>query len=304
MTTSWETLGTVDPRRVVDARLQLHWAAQAASSPARQLLEPRPDFSEQCLRWTSMPRALAQDLVDGVWPFRTAIRPSTPAIVLLDSNDRVTAELTLDGRTLEEVYGWLEREIPRRIGRALLQPLQRPGDGLPEHPVGTGESFSVIDAAAFSEVGRWFANAHALLSGVAAGNANTSTASAVRCWPHHFDIATLISLDPGPSGEEARSIGVGMSPGDSPGDGGRAHPYFYVTPWPYPKDKELPALAGGGVWNTEGWVGAVLETPALLSAGPGEAQAAAAESFMESAIAACRGLLARTEVHQEEHQSE
>jgi len=297
MTTSWETLGTVDPRRIVDARMQLHWAAQAASSPGRQLLEHRPDFSEQSFRWAAMPRALAQDLVDGVWPFRTAIRPSTPAVLLLDANDRVTAEMALDGRTLEELYAWLEREIPRRIGRALLQPLQRPGEGLPEHPVGQGETFSVIDAAAFSEVGRWFANACEVLSGVAQSNAN---ASPVRCWPHHFDIATLISLDPGLSGEEARSIGVGMSPGDE----GRAHPYFYVTPWPYPKDKELPALAGGGVWNTEGWVGAVLETPALLSAGLGDAQAKAAESFVESAVTACRTLLAKPEGQEEERHGE
>jgi hypothetical protein len=291
MTTSWETLGTVDPRRVVDARLQLHWAAQAASAPARQLLKPRPDFSEQCFRWAGGPRALAQDLVDGVWPFRTALRPSVPAVLLLDANDRVTAEMALDGRTLDEIYAWLEREVPRRVGRALLQPLQRPGEGLPDHPVSEGESFSVIDTAAFSEIGRWFANAHGVLTGVARRHAN---ASQVRCWPHHFDIATLISLDPGLSGEEARSIGVGLSPGE-PGDHGRAHPYFYVTPWPYPKGKELPPLPAGGVWNAEGWTGAVLDTPALLRAGSGEAQAEAAENFVESAIAACRELLARPE---------
>jgi hypothetical protein len=298
MTTSWETLGTVDPRRVVDARLQLHWAAQAASAPARQLLEHRPDSSEQAFRWAGGPRALAQDLVDGVWPFRTALRPSPPAVLLLDANDRVTAEMTLDGRTLEEVYAWLEKEVPRRVGRGLLQPLQRPGEGLPEHPVSAGESFSVIDTAAFSEVGRWFGNAHAVLTGAAQRHANGVTASAVRCWPHHFDIATLISLDPGLSGEEARSIGAGLSSGDSD----RAHPYFYVTPWPYPKGQELPPLAGGGIWNTEGWTGAVLETPALLRAGSGEAQAEAAESFVESAIVACRGLLERPEGPEESNQ--
>jgi len=110
----------------------------------------------------------------------------------------------------------------------------------------------------------------------------------VRCWPHHFDIATLIALDPGMNPETARSIGVGLSPGDA----GRPHPYFYVTLWPYPKDRELPALEGGGVWNTEGWTGAVLETPALLRAGIGEAQAEQAERFVESAIAACQALLA------------
>jgi hypothetical protein len=295
MTNSWETLGTVDPRRVVDARLQLHWAAQAASAPGRQLLEPRPDSSEQSLRWADGPRALAQELVNGVWPFRSALRPSVPAVVLLDAHDRVTAELLLDGHTLEEVYGWLEKEIPRRIGRSLLQPLQRPGEGLPEHGVGAGEGegerFSVIDIAAFSEIGRWFGNAHRLLTGVAERH---PAASAVRCWPHHFDIATLIALDPGAPGqnpETARSIGVGLSPGDAD----RPHPYFYVTPWPYPKDRELPALEGGGVWNTEGWTGAILDTPGLLRAGTGEAQAEQAERFVESAIAACLSLLARPE---------
>jgi hypothetical protein len=292
MTISWETLGTVDPRRVVDARVQLHWAAQAASAPGRQLLEHRPDFSEQCLRWAGGPRALAQDLVHGVWPFRSALRPSPPAVVLLDANDRVTAEILLDGRTLEEIYLWLEKEIPHRVGRQLLQPLQRPGEGLPEHGVGASgneaERFSVIDTAAFSEIGRWFGNAHRLLTAVMERNPG---ASAVRCWPHHFDVATLISLDtePGADPETARSIGVGLTPGDSV----RPHPYFYVTPWPYPKDRELPALEGGGVWNTEGWTGAVLETPALLRAGNGEAQAGQAERFVESAIAVCQALLAR-----------
>jgi hypothetical protein len=296
---TWETLGTVDPRRVVDARLQLHWAAQAASAPARQLLAHRPDHSQQSLRWADGPRALAQDLVDGVWPFRTALRPSPPAVLLLDANDRVTAELPLDGHTLEEVYAWLEREVPRRVGRPLMQPLHRSGEGLPEHgvgagDVGAGERFSTFDTAAFSEVGRWFGNAHRLLTWIAD---RLPGASPVRCWPHHFDIATLIALDPGhPDPEAARSIGVGMTPGDA----ARPSPYFYVTPWPYPKDRELPPLDGEGVWNTEGWTGAVLETPALLRAGSGADQAERAERFVESAVAACLSLLARSEPAHEE----
>lgn len=286
MTNSWDTLGTVDPRRVVDARLQLHWAAQAASSPGRQLLEHRLDYSEQSLLWVESQHALAQDLVDGVWPFRTALRPSSPAVLLLDGNDRVTAELALDGLTLEEVYGWLEREIPHRLGRALLQPLQRPGEGLSEHGVGAGERFSCLDAAAFTEVGRWFGNAHRVLSVVASCN---QSASQVRCWPHHFDLATLISLDPGGDPESARTIGVGLSPGDA----GRPHPYFYVTPWPYPEGRELPPLDGEGVWHTMEWIGAVLETSALLGAGSGGGQAERSRRFIDSAIAACGSLHAR-----------
>lgn len=55
-----------------------------------------------------------------------------------------------------------------------------------------------------------------------------------------------------------RSVGVGLSPGDS----GYPEPYVYVTPWPYPTG-ELPALPWGH-WHTEGWTGAVLRGSALV----------------------------------------
>ena len=81
----------------------------------------------------------------------------------------------------------------------------------------------------------------------------------------------------------------------TPGDAARPCPYFYVTPWPYPQGRELPPLDGEGVWNTEGWTGAVLDTPTLLRAGVGAAQAERAERFLSSAVDACLGLLARSE---------
>ena len=69
----------------------------------------------------------------------------------------------------------------------------------------------------------------------------------MRTWPHHYDSATLILLDPAETGEDARSINVGMSPGD----GSYAEPYWYVTPWPPPPEKtileHLPPLEGKGV---------------------------------------------------------
>jgi hypothetical protein len=34
----WETLGAVDPRELTDARLQLHWAAQAAAAVGKQFV--------------------------------------------------------------------------------------------------------------------------------------------------------------------------------------------------------------------------------------------------------------------------
>jgi hypothetical protein len=154
---------------------------------------------------------------------------------------------------------------------------------MPAHPVGSGSPISASDPEAFEEVAAWLDAAHQLLSGVAARH---SGASAVRLWPHHFDIATLISLDPAGDPESSRSIGAGLALGDS----FKGEPYIYITPWPYPS-KELPPLDGGS-WNTEGWTGAYLEASRLLEWPAGE-RAARAERFVDSAVAACLRLLER-----------
>jgi hypothetical protein len=287
----WEPLGRVSAERLADARRQLHWMAQAASAVGKRLLEHQPDYGEQSFRWSAEARALAQGAVAASTPFRPALRPSPPALLLLDADGSPLRELPLDGRTLEEAFRWLEEEIAGLLGRAVDPPLDRSAD-VEAHPVGTGSPFSAADAEAFAELGAWFGNAHRLLAAVAAENPG---ASAVRCWPHHFDIATLIypdsglgpGLDPGAaSSETARSIGAGLSPGDTQ----RPAPYLYVTPWPYPSPENLPDLEGGGTWNTAEWVGALLETAMLLdgSGDPGYR----AERFVKSAVAGCRTLLA------------
>jgi hypothetical protein len=116
-------------------------------------------------------------------------------------------------------------------------------------------------------------------------------ASPVRVWPHHFDIAVLIELgaedDRPVDPEEARSVGVGMTPGDD----SYPDPYWYVTPWPYPAATGLPKLPPPGAWHTDGWVGAVLGAADLVGAGDERAQATRAASFARAAIAGCRELL-------------
>ncbi|HKV08090.1 MAG TPA: hypothetical protein VJ725_08140 [Thermoanaerobaculia bacterium] len=280
----WETLGAVDPRSLVDARLQLHWAAQAAAAVGKQLLPGQPDYSEQSFTWDGQLRALVQGLVPGRRPFRSAIRFADPALLFVDGDGSILRELSLDGRTLDDLYEWVREEGEQLSGDSFPKALERPGEDFPVHPVGSGAPFAVSDPAAFAEVGRYFANADRALQAVAAQNPG---ASPVRCWPHHFDIATLIGLDKDAHSETARSIGVGLSPGD----GGRAEPYFYVTPWPYPETRDLPPLAGGGIWNTEGWVGAVLEASTFAGSASNGGQGRRVAELLDSAVAACRRLL-------------
>jgi hypothetical protein len=278
----WETLGAVDPRELTDARLQLHWAAQAAAGVGRQLLPHQADYGEQSFQWLAGPRVLAQGVVEGKRTFRSAVQPSPAALLLLDGDGATLAELPLEGRTLDAAYEWVKAEVERLRGCPLGKPLERPGDDFPAHPVGSGATFAT-SGPAFAEIGRYFADADRVLRALAERNPG---ASPVRCWPHHFDIATLILLDPETDPEKARSIGVGLSPGD----GGISEPYFYALPWPAPATTGLPKLAGGR-WQIEGWVGAVLEASDFAGAGSNGSQARQVESFLESAVSGCRRLL-------------
>jgi hypothetical protein len=159
-------------------------------------------------------------------------------------------------------------------------PLVRPGHELPAHAIGSGAPFPDTGGAASSQVADAFSSADRRLRALVASVPN---ASPVRCWPHHFDIATLLALDPPTRpGNAARTIGVGLSPGDAAYPGG----YWYVTPWPSAAESAPPPLAAGGAWHRSGWFGAVL--PLLHPDPGGEARAAV---FLESAIAACRELL-------------
>ncbi|HEV7508959.1 MAG TPA: hypothetical protein VGS07_29050 [Thermoanaerobaculia bacterium] len=281
----WETLGAVDLRSLTEARLQLHWAAQAAAAVGKQLVPHQPDYGEQSFQWQTGPRAFAQGLVPGERPFRAAVRPSPAALLLLDENSAVLDELLLEGKTLDEAYEWMRAEVEGLLGRPLEKPLERPDGDFPAHPVLHGAVFSTSEPG-FAELGRYFANADRVLRALADRNPG---ASPVRGWPHHFDLATLIMLEPGSDPEKARSIGAGLSPGD----GGIAEPYFYVLPWPAPPMHVLPQLAGGGRWQTAGWVGAVLEASSFTNAATNGSQACRVEDFLESAVAGSRQLLGR-----------
>lgn len=230
-----------DPKTLTDARLQLHWAAQLAATVGRTLAAPRADDSHTSFRWKN--DALVQED-----RFRSGLRLRDLTLLLHDK------EFPLDGRTIDDGFAWLASRLP-----GLRKELDEP---MPHHAVADGAPFSLADAAAFEELSRYYAEAARLLPAIH---------DDVRCWPHHFDIATLLELDGG------KSIGAGLSPGDESCD----EPYWYVNHSPATSRRDFPPLAGGGTWTTAGWVGAML--PATRG---GDARA-----FLDSAVAASRTLI-------------
>jgi hypothetical protein len=282
---AWETLGSIEPRYLSDARLQLHWAAQAASAPGRRLLPFRSDHGEQSFQWHSWARALAQGVVaEGSVAFRSALRLSPPALLLLGGGDQVLAELPLHGRTLAEAYAWLGGQLKRLLGRPPGK-LERPAADLPEHPFGRGAPFSAADPAPFTELARWYGNLDAALRDL---RICTTGASEVRCWPRHLEISTLVTLDLCGHPGQARFLRAGLCPGGAD----RSEPYVFVEPRPRPQDPELPSLPGGGRWHTEGWLGAVLDAERIVEVRSGQLQRQAVDAFLKAAVFACRRLLA------------
>jgi hypothetical protein len=225
-------------KKLTDARLQLHWAAQIAAGVGRTVLAKRADDSHT-----------AFSFVDG-----SLLQEAHAGLRLRDLTLLYHEEtFPLHGRTLDEGFAFLQS----RCGHVL----HRPDVDLPDHPVAHGAPFDA-DLESCQTLGGLYGIADPLLRKFAG--------SPVLCWPHHFDIATLLTV------REGVTIGVGLSPGDASYE----EPYWYVTPWPHPAVAALPPLTRG-TWHTKGWVGAVLD-----------ARQHDARGFLDEAVARCRELLA------------
>lgn len=234
-----------------DTHLQLHYGLQAAAGVGRALLPPKADDSHTSFAWSDAHGALVQDLVDG--RYRAGLRFRDMSLVLINANDEVTDSYPLRGHTLEDGFHFYEE----RVGRALT----RPGEGLPPHAVAGGAVFAPVDEE-LAALASMYGDAAQVLERL---RAKHPTASPVRCWPHHFDIALLITLP------EDRTIGAGFLGGDA----NIPEPYWYVYTHPVPENT-LPPLSFGR-WYAGAWMGAVLE---------GRNDAATAEQFLDQAIAA------------------
>jgi hypothetical protein len=269
----WRRLGEPPPAELTEGRLQLHWAAQVVGAAGRALATPEPDDGHTSLSWQGGVLA-GRPVADGR---RLALDVAALGLAVLGPGGEAADRLDLAGRTLEEAFDW---------ARAHLRgALRRPDYDMPAHPVAEGAPFSGRDRAALAELARWYGDAALALERLAAGE---KAAPPVRCWPHHFDIAIFVPLDPpGADPQSARSVGIGLSPGDE----SIPEPYWYVVPSPFPEEHDLPPLDGGGVWWTEGFSGGVLRGSDLVRAATGPDQASQAMTFLRSGRAAAAALL-------------
>ena len=266
---------TLDFQQLTEARIQLHYAIQPLAAISNALA----DSSNKGLFWDDQ-LGFVTRAITTIKSYRLALDPIALTLNFLTDRDQVISTFALSDRTLTEAFIWT-RAIVNGLGGEgnLITPISYPPNDFPDSDLARGKTFQLKYLT--SDLTEYYAIADQLLQDIVQ---QEPMASNVRIWPHHFDIATLISIPDEANGQE-KSVGVGLSPGDD----GYNEPYWYVTPYPYPEDRSnLPTLDGDGFWHTEHWVGAVLTASQF---GEPKASIDQVNAFLKSAIASCKELL-------------
>lgn len=268
----WRKVGGVDWGAVHEARLQAHYAVQWLARAARAYVLPRPDDHHTNLGWDDTIAGLATHaLPQG---FGLGLKIAELNLVLWDPAMAQPQALGLAGRREPEVREWLGRHLGARglDADALDAPLPYQ---MPEHPIGSGAPYGAAGlATALGALSAWCVNAHEVLEATRQGIvARGIDAPPVRCWPHHFDLDSLVALG---AGAAMRTVGVGFCPGDTYYD----QPYFYVSCHPPPAVTALPQLPPVGHWHTNHFTAAVAIADRIVAA---DDQQAVTQDFLRTA---------------------
>jgi len=282
MAFDWSKVGRTPPSALGETRSLAHHAAQWVAKVAQANLKAMPDDSQSSFSWDPSYLALvSQPLPAKGGAVRMGLRIGRLELILTRGANVVDA-FQFDGKTEAEAGIWVDT----KMNALSLKPATGAtlGYALPEHPVGGGRHRLGMLGRELAELSRWFGGPAEALEDFR-GKVAAMHPGPVRCWPHHFDIATLVRLDEG-TDESARAIGVGASPGDE----FYSQPYVYVSPWPHFESKSLPELPLPGHWHTEGFFAAVATGDEILAM---TERARALREFIEVAFELSRTGLGR-----------
>ena len=279
----WQPLRGTDERRLSEARLQAHYAVQWLARTARAHIPAQPDDGHTSLFWDrSLDGFMTQALQDGT---RLSLKITNLTLTLHDGN-RAAGEQSfgLNTQSDAQVRQWLGEQLAARglDARALDAASPYP---IPAHAIAQGAVYDAAGCAdALAELAAWYGNAEVLLSGVRSQMLERKlAASPVCCWPHHFDLATLITL-PTRNANVTGYVGVGLSPGDHYYD----EPYYYVSVYPKPDPAALPSLPALGSWHTHEFTAAVAPAHRIVAA---KDQNRETDDFLRGSVAVALELL-------------
>jgi hypothetical protein len=131
--TAWSELGAIDPKTLVDARLQAYHAVQWVTRAARTNLPATPDDSHSNLGWEPRLHGLvSHDLIasDGCM-YRCALRVDAMTLFVA-KNSEMTSQFKLDGRVDADSESWIDDTLTD-LGLNRAGDIALPYD-IPTHP--------------------------------------------------------------------------------------------------------------------------------------------------------------------------
>lgn len=277
----WTKLKLDSPGALWQARVECHYALQVIGAVGHSFLAPVPSDSHTAARWLPELRAfMTGPMAKGGG--RVALCAGDLEVLILSNELQVLDRKMALGMTSEALFAWVGASLKTHFGVDPSKLKARAYD-LPERKAGP---FKVDSPSALEQLSRYYDNAHSMLSRL---SRTVKDAGEVLIWPHHMDMAVFVSIqEPSePGGEDGRSLGLGMTPGD----GGHQDPYFYILPWPKPDPSALPELKSQGTWQSEGWVGALLSLSPEFAKLSDDEQLQVVSDFFKDATPKARSLV-------------
>ena len=182
--TSWQTLGTVPVADLVDAKVQLHWAAQIVAAFGNALLQPQPDDSQSNLGWVDSIGALCNHSTSDGWS--VGLRLADLTLLFLTPHNTIQTEIGLHGRTLQQAMEWLTVTYSKFSGAESPKPFALREYDMPSHPVGKNAVFQLNH-------GRLFRNS---IIGMAMLTKSFVQYQRSGKKPHPFDVGRIILISP------------------------------------------------------------------------------------------------------------
>lgn len=278
----WQTIPTIDPAVLEETRHQIHWAAQVVAAIGYTHMEIAPDDGQSNFGWVDGMQLFAGRYIGDPPIGFGAFAPRSKALTFHEPGGEVLASIPIEGKTLDELYGEMERAIATAQGSEPV-PLKRPPYEMPDHPVASGTPFGGGSDEAREALHVWFHDANLVMRDLKAKTTSLE-ATLPRLWPHHFDLGMLVSLEEHRDPSRGRSIGIGLAPGDA----NDATPYWYVNAYPPPESIEGLPAPSSGAWNDEGFTGIKLDGATVIGDGTGQEERV--RTFLGQAIAICRDL--------------
>jgi len=255
------------------ARDQCHQAAQLLAATARAFLDKKDDDSQAAMIWNDSAMVLStQKLPHTVFPY-VVLNIADLSIGFMHADGNIAQSLSLHGETLQSAV----KQISSIMDVDLIS-LSKPYE-LPGLHIGISEAFDKRQRKSLLLCEQLFSNAY---SAILPYTQSEAEASAIKIWPHHFDMASLLTYH---AEKEKKFIGLGLSPGDL----NHNNVYFYINTWPYPNinSKTMKPLKYG-LWHTEDWTGAILK---IQDIGDALNQGETVQSFLSEGFSRIKALM-------------